>query len=168
MSEAPPLGISFPNILFQLFNFLVFLWLLHRLLYKPVMNMLQARRDKIAESLQEADNLRAQVERERAAFQTELASARAEAQRIRDEASHTAETIRARELERAHGEAERLRAEAEADIARSRARVAQELRDQTAELVLAATSKVLDRSIDDPEHRRLVQSALAELGAQRS
>ncbi|MBM4437429.1 MAG: F0F1 ATP synthase subunit B [Actinobacteria bacterium] len=168
MNEAPPLGLSFPNILFQFFNFLIFLWLMYRLLYRPVTRMLQARRDKIAESLQESDNLRAQVERERAAYQTELAGARAEALRIREEAGRTAETIRSRELERAREDAERLRAEAQADIARSRARAAQELRDQTADLVLAATAKVLDRAIDDPEHRRLVQSALAELGAQRS
>ena len=35
MSEPAPLGISFPNILFQLVNFVVFLWILRRLLYGP-------------------------------------------------------------------------------------------------------------------------------------
>ena len=163
MSEPAPLGISFPNILFQLFNFVLFLWVLHRMLYRPIMNTLQRRRERIAESLQAAESLRTQVEQERAEFQAELAAARADAHRIRDEAARTAETIRTREMEQARLDADRMRAEAQADIERTRATVAQALRHQAAALVLSATSKVLNRSIDDPEHRRLVQEALSEL-----
>ena len=163
MSEPAPLGISFPNILFQVFNFLLFLWVLHRLLFKPLVAMLERRRQRIAESLDEAENLRKQVEMERAEFQTELANARSEAQRIREEASRAAETLRARELEQARVEAERMRSEAAAEIDRNRARVVAELRSQTADLVLGATASVLGRSIDDPEHRRLVQEAISEV-----
>ena len=108
MSEPAPLGISFPNILFQVANFLLFLWVLHRLLFKPLVAMLERRRQRIAASLDEAENLRKQVESERAEFQAELANARAEAQRIREEASRAAETLRVRELEQARVEAERI------------------------------------------------------------
>ncbi len=163
MSEPAPLGISFPNILFQVANFLIFLWVLHRLLFKPLVAMLERRRQRIAESLDEAENLRQQVETERAEFQAELATARAEAQRIREDASRAAETLRARELEQARIEAERLRSEAAAEVDRNRARVAAELRSQTADLVVGATARVLGRSIDDPEHRRLVQEAISEV-----
>lgn len=163
MSEPAPLGISFPNILFQVANFLIFLWVLHRLLFKPLVAMLERRRQRIAESLDEAENLRKQVESERAEFQAELATARAEAQRIREDASRAAETLRARELEQARAEAERLRTEAAAEVERNRARVAAELRTQTADLVVGATARVLGRSIDDPEHRRLVQEAISEV-----
>jgi F-type H+-transporting ATPase subunit b len=167
MSEPAPLGISFPNILFQLVNFLVFLWILRRLLYGPVTRMLRERRERITESLREAEDLRAQVERDRTEFESELQRARAEAQRIRDEASSTAEVIRERELERARGDVERMRTEAQADVERAQQQAAAELRAQTADLVMQATSRVLDRSIDDPEHRRLVQEALADLQSQR-
>ncbi len=167
MSEQLPLGISFPNILFQLVNFLVFLWILRRLLYAPVTRMLRERRERIADSLREAESLREQVERDRTEFESELQRARAEAQRIRDEASSTAEVIRERELERARGEVERMRTDAQADVERARQQAAAELRAQTADLVMQATSRVLDRSIDDPEHRRLVQEALADLQSER-
>ena len=167
MSEPAPLGISFPNILFQLVNFLVFLWILRRLLYAPVTRMLRERRERIADSLREAESLREQVERDRTEFESELQRARAEAQRIRDEASSTAEVIRERELERARGEVERMRTDAQADVERARQQAAAELRAQTADLVMQATSRVLDRSIDDPEHRRLVQEALADLQSER-
>lgn len=163
MSEPLPLGLSFPNILFQVVNFLLFLWVLHRLLFKPLVAMLERRRQRIAESLDEAANLRKQVETERAEFQAELANARAEAQRIREDASRAAETLRARELEQARAEAERMRTEAAAEVDRNRARVAAELRSQTADLVVGATARVLGRSIDDPEHRRLVQEAITEV-----
>ena len=79
----------------------------------------------------------------------------------------TAEAIRERELERARGDVERMRTEAQADVERERQQAAAELRAQTADLVMQATSRVLDRSIDDPEHRRLVQEALADLQSER-
>ena len=90
-------------------------------------------------------------------------AARAEAQRIREEAARSAEAMRARELEQARAEAERLRSDAAAEIERSRAQVAEEIRGHTAELVLSATSRVLDRAIDGSEHRRIVEEAIAEV-----
>ena len=71
--------------------------------------------------------------------------------------------MRARELEQARAEAERLRSDAAAEIERSRAQVAEEIRGHTAELVLSATSRVLDRAIDGSEHRRIVEEAIAEV-----
>ena len=56
-----------------------------------------------------------------------------------------------------------MRADAAAEIERSRAQVAEELRSHTAELVLSATSRVLDRTIDGSEHRRLVEEAITEV-----
>ena len=67
------LGISGWNILFQLVSFVIFLYLMRRLLFGPITNMLRRRRERISESLQEAESLRGQVERERAEFQSELA-----------------------------------------------------------------------------------------------
>jgi F-type H+-transporting ATPase subunit b len=157
------LGLEFPNVLFQAASFLVFLYVLRRLLYGPIQRMLDERRKRIAESLREAEDLRGQVEQERAAFQAELSEARGEAQRIREEAGRAAETMRARELDQARQEAERLRAEARGDIDRARTQAAGELRARTAGLVMSATARVLNRSIDDPEHRRLVEEALAEI-----
>ena len=163
MEIIDKLGLEPLNLLFQFVNFLIFLYILHRLLYRPVRRMLDERRKRIADSLREADDLRVQVEQERAAFQGELSNARAQAQQIREEAGRSAEAMRARELDQAREEAERLRAEARADIDRLRDQVAEDLRARTAGLVMTATSRVLDRSIDDPEHRRLVEEALAEI-----
>ncbi len=157
------LGLSGWNIAFQFVNFLIFLYLMYRILFRPITEILRRRRERIGESLREAEDLREQVERERAEFQSELSSARSEAQRIRDDAARSAEAMRTQELERAREESERLRNDAQAEIDRSRVQVREEIRRETAELVLGATARVLDRSIDDPEHRRLVQEALAEV-----
>jgi F-type H+-transporting ATPase subunit b len=157
------LGISGWNIAFQFVNFLIFIYLMYRLLFRPITGMLHRRRERIGESLREAEDLRGQVERERAEFQSELSEARLEAQRIRDDAARSAEAMRTRELDRAREESDRLRNDAQAEIERSRVQVREDIRRETAGLVLGATARVLDRSIDDPEHRRLVQEALAEV-----
>ena len=51
------LGLEFPNVLFQAASFLVFLYVLRRLLYGPIQRMLDERRKRIAESLREAEDL---------------------------------------------------------------------------------------------------------------
>lgn len=162
------LGLSGWNLAFQFVNFLIFLWLMHRLLFKPISEMLRSRRDRIGASLREADDLRARVDQERAEFQSELSDARDEAQRIRDEAARSAEVLRAQALDRAREDSERLRNDALAEIDRSRDQVREEIRNETADLVLGATARVLNRSVSDSEHRRLVEEALSELQGDRT
>jgi hypothetical protein len=55
------LGILWWNLVFQIVNFLVVLWLLNRFLYKPIMKMLRERRETIAKGLAEAESVREQA-----------------------------------------------------------------------------------------------------------
>ena len=55
------LGISGWNIAFQFVNFLIFIYLMYRLLFRPITEMLHRRRERIGESLREAEDLRGQV-----------------------------------------------------------------------------------------------------------
>ena len=61
-----------------------------------------------------------------------------------------------------------IRMDAEQDATMMKEQALHEAQREIADLVIDATSKVLDRSIDDPEHRRLVEEALAEVRSQTS
>ena len=67
------------------------------------------------------------------------------------------------ELRRARADAERIRHEAEREAERLKTQAMREAREQLGDLVMQATSKVLEKSIDDPEHRRLVGDVITEL-----
>ncbi len=156
-------GILFPNVLFQLVTFLVFVYVMYRLLYKPLRQTMQERREKIRGSLDEATRMQEQASEERRDFEDSLQDQREEARRTRDEALQRVSVVEQEELKRARAAADRIRHEAERDAERLKNQALREARGQLADLVVQATAKVLGRTIDDPEHRRLVGEVIAEV-----
>ena len=95
----------------QVVNFLILVWLMKRFLYKPILHAIDAREQRIAAELADADRKRAEAQKERDEFQHKneefdqqraalLSKARdeaqAERQRLLDEARQTADALRAR------------------------------------------------------------------------
>jgi F-type H+-transporting ATPase subunit b len=156
-------GILFPNVLFQLVTFLLFVYIMYRLLYNPLRQTMQQRREKIRGSLEEATLMQEQAREERRSFEQSLRQQREEARRTRDEALQRVSVIEQEELKRARADADRIRQDAERDAERLKNQALREARGQLADLVVHATAKVLDRAIDDPEHRRLVGDVVTEV-----
>ena len=60
---------------FEIVNFLVLVWLLHRLLYRPVLAMIQRRRDEIAAQARQAEARQAEAEQRKAEYERRLDAA---------------------------------------------------------------------------------------------
>lgn len=156
------LGILWWNLVFQIANFLVVLWLLNRFLYKPIMKMLRERRETIAEGLAEAESVREQAEAQRAEFEQQLTDERrASQERLRDAVAKSEEAARQR-LTDANAEAEQImiRARSDADEARSQALAG--LHGEIADLALLAAAKALGDGLDESQHRGLIDKFLDE------
>lgn len=161
-------GILFPNILIQFTSFLIFVWVMHKLLYGPLRRTLDERRMRIRESLEQAEGMKVQVEEDQKQFEAELRDRQDDARRVREETIRRVADVEQEELHRARQAAEKIRMDAEQDAARMKEQALHEAQGEIADLVIEATGMVLDRSIDDPEHRRLVDDALAEVRSQTS
>ena len=155
-------GILFPNVLFQLVTFLLFVYIMYRLLYKPLRQTMQERRERIRGNLDEATRVRDAARDERREFEDSLQDQREEARRTRDEALQRVSVVEQEELRRVRADAERIRHEAERDAERLKNQALREARGQLADLVVQATATVLERTIDDPKHRRLVADVITE------
>ena len=162
------LGILFPNILFQFISFLIFVWIMYKVLYGPLQRTLDERRSRIRDSLEQAEEMKVQVEEDQKQFDTDLRDRQDEARRVREETIRRVADVEQEELHRARRAAEKIRMDAEQDATMMKEQALHEAQREIADLVIDATSKVLDRSIDDPEHRRLVEEALAEVRSQTS
>lgn len=162
------LGILFPNILFQFLTFLVFVWIMYKLLYGPLQKTLQDRRTRIRDSLEHAEEMKVQVEQDQKQFEAELRERQDEAHRVREETIRRVADVEQEEMHRARQAAEKVRTDAERDAVMIKEQALHEAEHEIADLVIEATGKVLDRSIDDPEHRRLVEEALTEVRNQTS
>ena len=149
-------------VLVSVANFVVLLYVLQRVLWTPVMNMLAQRAERIREGLAAAAAARLERERMHEEAQAILTRARFDAQAIADRATQTAEQAAAEILSDARAESERLVARARADAEQAQRQALAELRAQVAELAVLAASRILDKEIDPSAHRRLVEATLDE------
>jgi F-type H+-transporting ATPase subunit b len=156
------LGINLNLLIAQIVNFLVVLFILRLVLYKPVMRMFEERRERIRVGLAEAELAREEAAAERASLEAQLAEERRAGQeRLREAVSRGEEASR-RRLEEATAEADRIVAQARAEADQARRDALAGLYDEIADLALAAASKSLALGIDEPTHRRLIKRFLDE------
>jgi len=155
------LGIDLPSVVWHLINFLILIVILQRFIYKPILNMLDARATRIRESMEQAERVRAETAAIEERSRGVLDEARREAQDILATANRNSERILSEARQTAQQEAEHIVERARQDLTRERDQAFQELRQQIADLAVLAAGHVVQRSLDDAAHRQLVQQFLA-------
>lgn len=158
--EALSQFVQVPQLIAQLINFMLLVYLLNRFLYKPIVRTLDERASRIQSGLdraQQAEQALAEANDRSAAL---LAEARKESQTLVANANTTA----ARIVEQARADAERqsndMLARARSQMQLERQQLAQDLRAQVADLAILAASKVVEANMDDPTQRRLVEQVI--------
>ncbi|NJL03363.1 MAG: F0F1 ATP synthase subunit B [Chloroflexaceae bacterium] len=161
------LGVNLPKLIYQIINFGIMAFVLYRLLYKPVFNMLQERATRIEQSLKEADQVKEQLANAKRDYDAEIAKARQEAAAILMQAQ---ERVKAQELElinQAQQEAERIRTEARAQTEQERALMFRDAQQQIAEMVTLTAEKVLQAELKQ-SHNALIEQSLVDLAKSRN
>jgi F-type H+-transporting ATPase subunit b len=149
----------------QIVSFCIVAFLLQKFAYKPVLTVLEARRQKIAEGLANADKIKQQLAESEIRFQEILAKANAEGQKLIDDARAAAKSVGDRETQRAISEAEGIIAKArEATKAEREAELAS-LKKEIARLVIDTTSKVTGKVLTGDDQRRISEEATREIAA---
>jgi len=148
------------TFLFNLVNFAILLYLLRRFLYKPALDYLDKRRERIAERMQaarESEEHAAQLEAQRAEA---LTAARDRAHEIVEAAQTKRDEIILRAREQARDEASRIVEEARREIELERDEMEKQLRGAYAEIAVLGASRVLGREVDLEDHRRFLDELL--------
>lgn len=158
------LGINLPYFISQLVNFGLIAMLLTVLLYRPILNMLQQRKDRIARSMADVDAAREAAARAQLDYDRHIAEAQHKAQEIIGQAAQAGEKVRSEIEADARREAEAIRQKAHEEAAAEKARVLSEVQNQIADISMAATERVLKRAVDHNAQRQLIDQFLAELG----
>jgi len=163
------LGINGPFLIAQIFNFFVLLIVLRRFLFKPMVNMLETRKQRIADGLQAAEMARREAEAERAQLQAQLDAERREALDRIAAASKRGETLAAEIEGSARQDAQKIMDDARSEAVRERDRIIAEAQDQIAELAMLAAEKVLGRELSSRDSQRaFVNEFLAANGKARN
>lgn len=156
------LGINTNLLIVQIVHFIILLWLLNRLLYKPILDLFERRRARIEEGLAQAERVREEAAAERSRLEAQIAEERrTSGEKLRDAVARGEEAAK-RRLEEANAEAERIVAQARAEAEQSRQQALAGLQGQVADLALLAAGKVLGDGIDEARHRSLIDRFLKE------
>lgn len=162
MDAASALGINLPQLIAQILNFIVLLVILRLVLYKPILGMLEERKQKIAEGLNAADIARAEAASAQANIQEQLSTARQQGQEIVANAQNIATRIQEESREQSARDREQALQRAQAEIGLERDRAISQLRGEFADLTVGAAEKVINQSLDRQSHQRIIDEALAQ------
>jgi len=151
------LGINLGYLFVQILNFAIIFIVLRVWVYKPILGLLERRRERIAQGLEDARvaaEARANAEKEAQAI---LGRAQADANQKVRESAERAEQV-AREIHAAaEKDAAAVRAAAAGEAEQARSAALGELRGQVAALAIAAAQKLIGESLDEKRQRHLVQ-----------
>ena len=150
------LGLNLGFILVYLFNFLIMLVVLRVWVYKPLLGLLDKRRQNIAQGLEDARvaaEARANAEKEAAKI---IADAQAEASKVVRDANERAQSIAKEVKTEAEAEAAKAREASLAEAEVERNRILGDLRGQVAALSIAATQKLVGEALDEKRQRALL------------
>jgi F-type H+-transporting ATPase subunit b len=169
--EEPNLGPLLPEHLSELIAGVVLLAIIWWVVAKKVVPVFEKtyaeRTEEIAGGIEKAEAAQAQAAEALAEYQAQLASARAEAGRIREEAKAQAVSIAAEIREQAQADSARMLASAKAQIEAERAQVVRQLRTEVGGLATELAGRIVGETLaDDERARRSVDRFIAELEAQ--
>jgi F-type H+-transporting ATPase subunit b len=160
MSE---LGIQWRALLAQTISFSVVFYVLWRFAYNPIFSMLQARREKIAEALANAEKIKGDVARTEAERQKILGDAGDQANKLIEEGRQAAARVREQETQKAIAEAEQIVAKAREAAAQERIQMLAQLKREVGRLVVQTTSSVTGKILTPDDQRRLAQETEKQL-----
>jgi F-type H+-transporting ATPase subunit b len=151
------------SLLIQMINFLVLLFILWKLLYKPLVAQMDERSGAIKRSLDEAQAARLEAQREREEHAQKLQAAYGEAKAIRETALKEAAEEQRKLVDAARNEAARLIADARSEMEQDVRRARQELRQEVSDLAVTVAERLMRKSLREPDHRRIVDEEIARL-----
>jgi F-type H+-transporting ATPase subunit b len=143
--------------------FLVCLFVLKRYAFAPIQQAIDERRERIRQSLDEADRAREEAHELLEEHRRLIADAKGEAEEILAEARRVGEANERRMRDETEVERQRRLDETKKQIDAETRRALDMIRTEVADLSLIAASKVTGKSLDSEDHRRLIEEAVGDL-----
>jgi F-type H+-transporting ATPase subunit b len=163
-SATPSLLDLTTSFLAEVIAFVLMILILGRWVYPVVMRVAEARQRQISEQLAAAERSRQEAEARLRDAEASLQEARGRAAEILEGAGRSGDQLRAELRARAEEDAKRVTENALRDIEAERRKAIESVRGEVADLVVAATEKVVGETLDDQRHRKLIDQAIAQVG----
>ena len=145
-------------------SFLLLVYFLSKMAWKPLMKMMEERRTNIENMLTSAENERQQAEKIKREYQEEMRKARQEAQEVIAKATRVSEDRAKEILTASHVEAEKIKKSALVEIERERDRAISEVKAQVADMSVLVAEKIIRQKLDMKGQGELIEQFIQEVG----
>jgi F-type H+-transporting ATPase subunit b len=164
--EGVPMNFKGDLALWSLVTFVLFIIVLRKFAWSPIVEGLDKREGKIRQDIADAESARVKAEQMLAEHQQKLETVQDEVKEILAEARRDAEQARQNIADTAKAEADATKQRAIVDIERARDQALNELFDVMAGQVATATEYVLGEGLKPGDQDKLIQQALAQIGSE--
>ena len=163
LASNPLIQVTPGLMIWTIVCFLITLFVLKRYAFGPIQKMIDERRERIRQSIEEADHAREEARKLLEEHRKLIAQARQEAEEIRAGVRETPRHARARIREETEADRQRRLEETKRQIEAETHRALGQIRQEVAELTLLAASKVTGKVLDSADQRRLIDEAISSL-----
>jgi F-type H+-transporting ATPase subunit b len=162
---AERFGVDWPHFIAQVVSFCIVAFFLAMFAYKPILNALLERRQRIADGLANADKIKQELARTEALQREVLEKANVQATKLIEEARAAAARVQEQETQKAIAQAEQIIAKAREATAMERTRMLTELRHEVGSLVAQTTGLVIGKVLTPEDQQRLAEETRRQLAA---
>jgi F-type H+-transporting ATPase subunit b len=160
-------GVADPAISHWIWTWVLFgivFFILAKFAWKPLREQLEARENRIRETVEKAHRVKGEAEALLEKHREMMDRAKADAQEIITEGREAGEKVREDAAAAGQVEAREIVDRAKKEIDLETKKAIDQIRREAVDLSLSAASRILERSLEDEDHRKLASQVVSELG----
>ena len=162
---ARTFGVDWPHLIAQIISFSIVCILLYRFAYRPILKVLDERRELIAQGLANSERIKAELARAEAERHEAMTRANAEAAEFVEEARDAAARLREQETGKAVAAAQQIVVKAREAAAQDHDHMLAELKREVGRLVVDTTAAITGKILTTEDQRRLAEETTRQLNA---
>ena len=158
------ISINLWDVLISLCNLTILFFVLKKFLFKPVKNVMDKRREEIDKDYADAARSKNEAMQAKEEYEEKLASAQDEAASIMQDATDLAQKRGEKIVEEARLRAEHIVAQAQSEADLRHKKATEDIKQEIVEVSSALAEKMLEREINEEDHRGLIDSFIKKIG----
>ncbi|MBO5790348.1 MAG: F0F1 ATP synthase subunit B [Clostridia bacterium] len=160
------ISVNIWQIIISVINLFLMFLILKRFLFAPVQKMLATRQAQLDKQYDDAAQAQKEAHESKQAYEDKLAGADEEARAVVRRAMQKANAMSDDILRDTGKKVDAMMEKAKADIAQEEKRARNELKDEIAQMSLDIAQRVVGKTIDENDHRKMIDGFIAEMGEQ--
>lgn len=157
-------GVNFWTMLFAWCNLIILYFVLKKILFKPIKNMIDSRQAEVDDMYSTAERTRSEADELKVEYESRLESAKEESEELLKKA-HRRATLKEEEILRdAKAEAARIIERANTESELEKKRIINEVKDEVSDMAIGIARAVIEREVSEEEHRQLIDSFIDGMG----